>query len=321
MKHYCTLFDSNYLTRGLALYNSLSKHEPDFTLYVFCFDQQSLDTLKLLQLEKLVPISLAEFEDDELKSVKPHRSAGEYCWTCTPSTILYVLDKFDVSECTYLDADLYFLNRPSLLIEEMGDADILLTEHRYSAEYDQSKLSGIYCVQFMTFRNTDNGLKALSWWRDACIDWCYNRIEDGKFGDQKYLDDWTTRFDGVHVLEHLGGGIAPWNCQQYEALTSQRFVKREGGSEFDGVFYHFHACKFLDNDCLDAGDGYTFPKSILRKLYSAYGREILSVEMMLKTANVATDFPYRTPAPTGIRGYISKMKRILKRTNNLQVMT
>jgi hypothetical protein len=203
----------------------------------------------------------------------------------------------------------------------MGDADVLLTEHRYSAEYDQSKLSGIYCVQFMTFRNTDNGLKALSWWRDACIEWCYNRIEDGKFGDQKYLDDWTTRFNGVHVLEHQGGGIAPWNCQQYEALTSQRFVKREDGSEFDGVFYHFHACKFLDNNYLDAGDGYIFPKSILSKLYSAYGREILSVEMMLKTANVASDFPYRTPAPTGIRGYISKMKRILKRTNNLQVMT
>jgi hypothetical protein len=59
------------------------------------------------------------------------------------------------------------------------------------------------------------GMAVLNWWRDRCIEWCYARSEEGKFGDQKYLDDWTTRFDSVHVLEHLGGGIAPWNVQQY----------------------------------------------------------------------------------------------------------
>lgn len=44
---------------------------------------------------------------------------------------------------------------------------------------------------------------------------CVMQLENGKFGDQKYLDDWTARFKDVHVLQHLGGGIAPWNVQQY----------------------------------------------------------------------------------------------------------
>ena len=74
-------------------------------------------------------------------------------------------------------------------------------------------------MQFMLFKNTEGGLKVLNWWRDCCLEWCYNRHEDGKFGDQKYLDDWTTRFKNIHVLRNLGGGLAPWNVQQYDFKT------------------------------------------------------------------------------------------------------
>ena len=83
-------------------------------------------------------------------------------------------------------------------------------------------------MQFITALNNANGRKVIDWWKDACKEWCYNRYEDGKFGDQKYLDDWTTRFKGVHVLQHLGGGLAPWNVVQYDL------------KQIEPVFYHFH---------------------------------------------------------------------------------
>jgi hypothetical protein len=236
MLHFCTLFDANYLARGLVTYESLmSVTEGGAHLYVFAFDDKSYDVLTQMQLPNLTVISLSEFEDDQLLAIKPTRSRGEYCWTCTSSTILYCINKFDLPHCTYIDADMFFYQNPQILIDEKpADCSVIITEHSYTPAYDKSKLSGKYCVQFMYFENTEGGLKVLNWWRDRCIEWCFNRFEDGKFGDQKYLDDWKTRFKGVHVLQHLGGGLAPWNVQQYQFLNLEKNPKGLAGF-LDGI--------------------------------------------------------------------------------------
>lgn len=242
MFNFCTLFDSNYLVKGLCMHNSLKNVCSDFHLYIFAFDEKADSLLRKLQLENVTIISLSDFEDVALLKVKETRSKGEYCWTCTSSTLLYCIRHFQLAHCTYVDADLCFYSDPKVLIDEMGDKDVLITAHRYTPEFDQSATSGKYCVQFMTFRNTENGLKVLNWWRDACLVWCYERFEDGKFGDQMYLDDWTTCFTGIHELEHLGGGVAPWNMQQYSfRKDGTKFIGTElaTGETFDLVFFHF----------------------------------------------------------------------------------
>jgi hypothetical protein len=271
MYNYCTLFDSNYLTRGLAMYESLKKQSDKFHLYIFAFDDRSNELLRKLNLEFVTVVSLKEFEDEELLALKDSRSAGEYCWTCTPSIIKYSIEKYNLESCTYLDADLYFFSNPAILIEEMGEESVLITEHRYTPEYDYSATSGIYCVQFMTFKNDKNGMKVLNWWRDACNKWCYARFEDGKFGDQKYLDDWTTRFEGVHELQHLGGGVAPWNIQQYDI----------DNLEFELVFYHFHNFKFLPDDKVDLGI-YRFGKNDIKIFYKPYIKHLQKIAQELK---------------------------------------
>ena len=72
-----------------------------------------------------------------------------------------------------------------------------------------------YNVEWVTFRRDPDGLEALNWWHDRCIEWCYQRAEDGKMGDQKYLDDWLVRFERVHVVRHPGAGLAPWNVKAH----------------------------------------------------------------------------------------------------------
>jgi hypothetical protein len=184
--NFCTLFDSNYMSRGVALYRSLEAHSDTFHLYILAFDNKCADTLVAMKLPHATVITLPEFEDEDLLRVKKERTRGEYCWTSTSSLILYCINTYNLPHCTYLDADMYFYNSPQLLLDEVpAEYSVLITEHRYTKPYDQSATSGKYCVQFMYFKNDTNGMKVLNWWRNACIEWCYNRMEDGKFGDQK----------------------------------------------------------------------------------------------------------------------------------------
>jgi len=269
---FCTLFDSNYLSRGLTLYRSLETVCKNFHLYIFAFDDRCYRILRQLNLAHATIISLKEFEDTELLTVKPSRSRAEYCWTSTSSTILYVLEHFPVTMCTYLDADMMFFSSPEPLFEEMGNASVTITEHRYTPRYDKSRESGKYCVQFVSIRSNEQGLRILRWWRDRCLEWCYARIEEGKFGDQKYLDDWTTRFESVHVLQHLGGGVAAWNVQQYEVFDHKGkvFGKKYGtDNQFPVVFYHFHYVRFLENDLVELGRR-MLTTEVIRLLYIPY---------------------------------------------------
>lgn len=308
--HLCTLFDSNFLTRGLALYRSLVKTGEDFVLYVYCMDDSVFELLKKLALPGIEPVCLVDFETPALLDVKKTRSAGEYCWTCTPWITRDALERFHLNEITYLDADLYFFASPSLLLKEFHrtNASVLITEHRYTPEYDQSAESGTYCVQFMTFKNDEHGRLALNWWADRCLEWCYARNENGKFGDQKYLDDWTTRFAGVHVLKHLGGGVAPWNVQQYQVTS---------GPRVDGtpvVFYHFHKLVWFSSDFFDlCASGYRMGTAVKEFIYRPYTEELKNIATTLRS--VAPEAVLgQANAPKGLRPKLRAVKRMMKGT-------
>jgi hypothetical protein len=278
MINFVTLFNSNYLSRGLALYSSLEKQCSNFHLYVVAFDDITYNYFIQFPEKYLTVISLKDFEDEKLLSIKSTRSPGEYCWTCTASTVLYTINTYKLNHCIYIDADMYFYSDPIVLFNEWGNKSVLLTEHRYTPKYDQSIISGTYCVQFVGFKNDEDGLNALNYWRNSCIEWCYARAEDGKFGDQKYLDDWLTRFNNVHILQHLGGGLAPWNMQQYlfeESNNKMNGVEISTNNSFSPVFFHFHGLKiYLNNITALTGDDYEMNQSTLNLFYLPYVKEL-----------------------------------------------
>lgn len=293
MKAFCTLFDSNYMSRGLAMYESLISRTPDSHLYIFPFDAIALETLRKLNLPRATIVSQAEFEDEELLRVKPTRSRAEYCWTCTPSIIRHCLRTYKLDLCTYVDADVFFFADCTPLLDEMGSKDALIIEHRYTPSIDSSATSGLYNVQFMPFRATPAGMRVLEWWRDACLESCELNPAEGKCGDQKYLDDWTERFDCVHVLQHLGGGVAPWNVEQYTFFAGQtgtKGVRKADGLEFPLVFFHFHALRFHHRFQVELGSAhYRFDESGLQLIYAPYVAELVSVAKRLRKRGFTFD--------------------------------
>lgn len=287
MLYFCTLFDSFYLSRGLVMYNSLKSQTEQFHLYIFAFDDLAYTILSNMSLKNVTLISLEEFESPKLLSVKKYRTKAEYCWTSTPSTIEYVLEKFQVPHCTYIDADLYFYHHPKVLLDELNDKkNVLISEHRYNkiAKMRDEKRAGKFCVQFITFTNDEDSLEVLNRWKNQCIDWCYARYEDGKFGDQKYLDEWPDQYDNVHILQNPGGGVAPWNVNQYQLKKNAKGItgeEKRTGINFTMVFFHFHFVRFMDKNHVDLGWNY-LSNFVVKNIYKPYIEELLRIEEHLQ---------------------------------------
>lgn len=210
-------------------------------------DRESADALGALALPSVEIVRLEELEahDARLGEVKADRTAAEYCWTAKASTCLRLLKTDPALEAlTYIDADLAFFSDPQAVLDEMGAGSVMIVPHRFARPYLSLKAtSGPYNAGWVTFRNDRRGCEVLEEWRERCLEWCYARLEDGKMSDQKYLDDWPQRFEGIHVLEHLGGGLAPWNVSQY------KLDQRNGRIAVDGhelVFYHYHSLRLFE---------------------------------------------------------------------------
>ena len=240
MRHYCTIFDSNYLAKGVAMIRSLIQHSSVPTrIHVYAINRNCEIELEALNLPGVAIWSIGHIElfIPELVELRKTRTHQEWCWTAGSVFTEYVFKHAGMSphELTYIDADCFFFSDPEIVFDEIGDKSIAITPHRF-AKKDEARLlpNGKYAVQWVTFRG-DVGRRCLSKWAAQVREWCFYRHQDGKFADQKYLDSWMTDYPGeVCEISNIGVGTAPWNLQQYRVTE---------GPCVDGVpvvMYHFH---------------------------------------------------------------------------------
>jgi hypothetical protein len=255
-RYYCTYFDRNFLSRALALHESLRRHAGEFIFDVLCLDAETENLLKSLAPAGIRTFSLAELEaaDPALVEAKGNRSWVEFIWTLTPSLIQRCLHRNPAADMvTYLDADLYFYSSPEPIFAEMADASVSVIPHRFATNVAaQEAYSGIFNVGLMSFRRDERAAAVLAWWRQQCLAACHATAKDGKFGDQKYLDDWPERFPGVAVISHPGANLAPWNIRGHRLERTREAITVDGRPL---VFYHFHRLDILNERWFRCGVG------------------------------------------------------------------
>lgn len=231
--YFCTLFDSNYASKGIALYLSLEQQTDDFILYVMAMDRKCQKILNACRFKHMEVECIDDVDSPELDAAKGNRSRAEFCWTCGSFFTDYFLNKYNFPEITYLDSDLMFFCSPKVVFDELEDknASVGLAPH-----FMKYPLFGKYCVQFVYFKNDVNGRACLRWWRNECLKWCYSRVEDGKYGDQKYLDYFANHFNNVCEIENRGVGVACWNMNDYSYKHNYICFR---GKEWSTVFFHY----------------------------------------------------------------------------------
>ena len=292
--NFCTLYDSNYISKGIALYLSIAKYSDDFTMYVMAMDRKCEEMLSNLQLPHVIMECLDDNLTPELLEAKANRSRAEFCWTCGSFVTHRFITKYNLPDITYLDSDLMFFSSPKVIFDELNKkhASVGLSPH-----FIPYNATGKYCVQYCYFKNDDEGMAALTWWKDECLKWCYSQIEDGKYGDQMYLDHMPKLFNNVCDIEHRGTGMAYWNSFAYKYGVNSVYYE---GEEYPYVFFHYSGFNLkLENHVLVVKECYPVSKalrnnlvqpyiSLLTTVYSKYLGESVSIVNNIKEYSTTT---------------------------------
>lgn len=278
-KFICTYFDFNFLPRGLALYHSIKKVQPDFVFYVLAFDQETYNYLSQLNEDKIILISIEEYNSYFNTSIARFEDKKQYYFTATPNLCLYLIEKHpEIDILLYLDADVYVYNTLDQLYTEFSDSSIGFCPHRLHPLISlYAKSYGKYNVGVNLFRNFDTGLRCLRDWKSDCDNWYPDKpgYPLKFFSDQIFLDSWPEKYDGVKIIENIGVNVCHWNAANY------RFTKHNDKYYVNGeplTIYHFSSLKKEDENVWSANSIYAFVsiKNVLLDLYTNYINQIES---------------------------------------------
>ena len=302
MKYYCTYFDKHYLSRGLSLFFSLQRHSDPFIFYILCLDDFVYDYLSIYKYDEIVPIRLKELEeaDQALTDLKDLRRGADYLFTLTPCWGNFLMNRFpEIDLLTYLDSDLFFFKSPNAIFKEIGNASIAIIPHRFSSANYQLQQYGIFNVGWVSWRRDLNGLKCLKEYRQDCLQWCHDYIDGNRFADQRYLDRWPSIYPSVHVIQHPGANLAPWNLDTFPLCIDANGVTINGETL---IFYHFH--KYRQNSDGDFDPNYESyvhtPEQLntdaLDYIYQTYAKAMRQILRMKDVSQMTVGQGVRQPA-------------------------
>lgn len=248
MNNFCTLADSNFTNRILALRESLAEHSPGSILHLLCLDDEIYESLSGGNIECYKISSL--MEEDQLlrrcRNNKPSREALlntnnniekakylQFIWSLSAYFSWWCLENLDIPEVAFVDGDIYFYSSLDALKNSVADTSVGIVEHRCP----YNPVNGKYNVGIVYFQNDLDGYKCSTWWKNCML------LPDNEFyethgmcGDQKYLELFEKLFDNVKVIDSNFGHLAPWNFVHHSYNEKQIAWQ---GKRQDLLYCHF----------------------------------------------------------------------------------
>ena len=303
MHYYCTVVSKAYIHKGIMLYQSLKAHDESFKLYFICMSTEVQSILEQLVTEnaEFITMEAIEKQDFALASVKETRNEKEYAWTSKASILLYMFKNYPaLDHILWLDSDIVFYSSPEPVFAELNTCHILLTKEGFKGRNKRlSARYGTYNTGLMGFRKSVISLDCLEYFRNRCIDWCYDKVIPGKWSDQMYVNDWTVRFKKVRVSNNPGINATAWNIQESDV---KRYNNDLYINDHKLVFYHYSGFRILGENKFDLCCYINLPPTVVKLLYNDYVKKYQDA-IRLVDAYDASFNPYKGPNTNYSKNY------------------
>ena len=233
----CTIVAKNYLAYARVLARSFLAHHPDGRFVVLLVDrvdgwfdpgEEPFDVLEVEELDNVPALRQFLFKYNLLElstAVKPY--------------LLQRLFDDGAERVLYLDPDIWVL-RPLLpVLAGLDSGAVVLTPHIDRPLDDDAHpgeiallQAGLYNLGFIGLRASAESARLLAWWQERLFDQCVERVDQGLFVDQKWMDLAPLLFDGVVVLRQPGLNVAYWNLAHRVVTVAE--VEAAGDIEGQG---------------------------------------------------------------------------------------
>ena len=287
-RHLVTHCDYNYLPRAIVLIESIAKKSENYLVILVCHDELSYSTMieRSMQNVELVKLSEIEVYFEELNAKKLLISPIEYIFLLTPFILKFCLEVFKLENVVYVDSDIYFFSSIDPIFNEIKNSDVGITSHNFPKKMRHLEVNGKFNVGILFFRNSRDGNQILDWWAKRCLEsTSIESTSSDVFGDQKYLDLFSTIYPGTYVYKNLGINAAPWNCHEVTPDNN-------GGLTINGsnlVCFHFSGVKASENKFIAGYHRYGIRPMPVIKQY-VYQPYVWKLYEMNKSFNITGDY-------------------------------
>ncbi len=215
-----TICSKNYIHFARVWAKSVAAHHPDVDIVLYLADEA--DGYLDLAAEPFAIVEARELCIPEFRYFCFRYDIVEFNTAIKPYCFSDLIVR-GYRNIVYMDPDTRIYDRLDEVLKELqGGAPAVLTPHALSPNEHREPpndftflQSGVYNLGFLAVRSTPKIRELMAWWERRLLRHCVaNRLSDGLFVDQKWMDLLPAYCPGVAILRHPGYNVAYWNVDE-----------------------------------------------------------------------------------------------------------